>query len=105
MPVMKARMAAYAEEKKARDERNGTDGKQVKKISRSAASFAEHFTEADVFLNTENVIARAYKSGNIYIRFKIEGEAGYAEALDWLKPSWKRNMPILMTGTVSMRGF
>ncbi len=36
------------------------------------------------FLNTQTVIARAYADGKIYIRFKIEGEQGYGETLDWL---------------------
>jgi predicted DNA-binding WGR domain protein len=83
-PAMKARMLAHAEEQKARDERNGAGEKKVKRNSRNAASFTRNFTEADIFLNTNNIIARACKNGTIHIRFKIEGEAGYAEALDWL---------------------
>jgi hypothetical protein len=97
-PAMKARMAAYAEEQKARDERGGAGGKKAKKTSQSADSFAEHFTEAGVFLNTNNVIARAYKNGNIYIRFKIEGEAGYAEALDWLNALLEKKYADLNSG-------
>jgi hypothetical protein len=42
------------------------------------------FTEEDLFLQTERVIARAYANGDIFIRFKIEGEQGYSETLDWL---------------------
>ena len=98
MPDMKARMAAYAQERAAQEERNGAGGKKVKKASRSLDSFAENFTEADVFLNTENVIARAYKEGSMYIRFKIEGEAGYAEVLDWLNALLEKQYANLNNG-------
>ncbi|MDR2522989.1 MAG: WGR domain-containing protein [Synergistaceae bacterium] len=47
-------------------------------------NFRQVFAESDLFLNTSSVIARAYMSGEIYVRFKIEGEQGYAETLDWL---------------------
>ena len=84
LPAMKARMLAYAKENAAREARNGAGGNKVKKSRHSADAFAQNFTEADLFLNTEQVIARAYQDGSIYIRFKIEGEVGYAEVLDWL---------------------
>lgn len=42
------------------------------------------FTESDLFIDTENIIARADSENTIRIRFKAEGEEGYSEALDYL---------------------
>ena len=56
----------------------------IKKPSgRKKVSFAQ-FAEADLFVNTDTIIARADSDGTIRLRFKIEGEAGYSEALDYL---------------------
>jgi predicted DNA-binding WGR domain protein len=47
-------------------------------------NFHSVFSEEDLFLNTNQVIARANREGDIYVRFKIEGEEGYAQTLDYL---------------------
>jgi len=55
-----------------------------KKVSgRKKVSFNQ-FTQADLFIDTDDIIARADANGIIRLRFKIEGEAGYSQALDYL---------------------
>lgn len=44
----------------------------------------EPITENDLFLETKNIIIRAYKSGDIVLRFLVESEAAYGEALDFV---------------------
>jgi hypothetical protein len=73
--VMKARLEVLINE---RNTFGGNYGKEDSSIT------WDNFDEIDKLLDTDNVIARAYKDGSIYIRFKIEGEQGYSETLDWL---------------------
>ncbi|QQO10878.1 WGR domain-containing protein [Breznakiella homolactica] len=52
-----------------------------------ASRMAKHrdtFTEGDVFIETDTIIARAGANGYIHLRFKKESEQGYSDALDWL---------------------
>ena len=53
-------------------------------VERLNGTFEEIFEENDLFTETENIIIRAYKDGKIVIRFLIEGEEGYGEALDFI---------------------
>lgn len=61
-------------------------------------NFRQVFGEADLFLNTDNVIARAYVGGQIYIRFKVEGEDAYSETLDWLNNLLEKDYASLNDG-------
>lgn len=49
-----------------------------------AAHHRDTFTEDDVLLETDTVLARAYSDGYIHIRFKQESEQSYSDTLDWL---------------------
>ena len=60
------------------------DQKVTKKSSNRKKVNFNHFTENDLFVNTDNIIARADSRSRIRLRFKVEGEAGYSEALDYL---------------------
>lgn len=53
-------------------------------IKKGKETFEEVFTEKDLFMETANIMARAYKSGDIVLRFLVEGEEGYNEALDFI---------------------
>lgn len=70
----------------ADDDQNGVDYEKIYGYG-GAANAAHHrdvFSENDVFVETDTIIARALSDGHIYIRFKKEGEQGYSDALDWL---------------------
>ena|GEM_PF-1905828 len=58
--------------------------KSVKRTSGRKKVTFEKFAESDLFINNDNIIARADSDGYIRLRFKIEGEAGYSDALDYL---------------------
>ncbi len=48
------------------------------------AFFEDTFKPTDLFVESEHIIARAYRNGDMVIRFIIEGEQGYSEALDFI---------------------
>lgn len=48
------------------------------------SNFYKVFAQSDLFVETHNIIARADASSVIRIRFKVECEQGFSEALDYL---------------------
>lgn len=58
--------------------------KKVSKRDMKRSDFSKVFSESDLFVETDNIIARADIDSVIRIRFKVECEQGYSEALDYL---------------------
>ena len=78
---------ALARAKALKKDGGGKTKKQDVRYSsgaKKAAAFKQVFTPADVFIQTDNIMARADAGGTIRVRFLIEGEAGYGEALDFI---------------------
>ncbi|MGL4668343.1 MAG: DUF6138 family protein [Saezia sp.] len=79
-----------------------SDGEQ---IDRRKGPFESFFTEEDLFFENENVIIRAYKDGTIVIRFLIEGEAAYAETLDFVNALLVKGYALKVKNWTSTGGF
>ncbi len=60
--------------------------------------FHKRFSESDLFIKTDNIIARATDDADIVIRFLVEGEAGYGEALDFMNRLMERGYSRLFDG-------
>lgn len=46
--------------------------------------FKASYTPDDMFIETDSIIARADNSGHIKLRFKVEGEQAYSDALEFI---------------------
>lgn len=69
------------------------------------SSFEQVFTENDLYLETENVIARARTNGNIYIRFINENEEAYSDVLDFINRLLEKGYAYLSGGKGHIEGY
>lgn len=69
------------------------------------AKFEQVFTDENLFLETEHIMARARTNGNIYIRFIKEDETAYGEALDFINSLLEKGYAYLSGGANKSDGY
>lgn len=72
---------------------------------KKAQAFKQVFTPEDVFIQTANIIARANANGTIRVRFIIEGEEGYSQALDFINNLMEKGYGDMFGGLILLVRF
>lgn len=85
---------AFEDQKEEENDISIEDNEDINSIEK----FKKVFTEDDLFVETDTIIARAYSNKYVYIKFKIEGEKGYSDSLDFLNNLLKKGYSKILDG-------
>lgn len=81
------------------------DEKESEDSSTEKATFETVFTQEDLSIDTVNITGDASREGEISIRFKVENEEGYGEALDFINSLLEKNYAKFVGEVQASRGF